>query len=51
VRDELSFVVVNNVRTVLDSVLEATPSAPPLAPMTTGSGSVTAAGPAASAMA
>jgi ATP-dependent Lon protease len=51
VRDEMSFVVVNNVRTVLDSVLEATPSAPPLAPMTTGSGSVTAAGPAASAMA
>jgi hypothetical protein len=33
VRNELSFVVVNNVRTVLDSVLETTPSAPPLAPL------------------
>jgi ATP-dependent Lon protease len=50
VRNELSFVVVNNVRTVLDSVLEATPSAAPLAPLPTASGSVTA-GPTAAVMA
>ena len=50
VRNELSFVVVNNVRTVLDSVLETTASGLPLAPLATAEGSVTA-GPTVSAMA
>ncbi len=50
VRNELSFVVVNNVRTVLDSVLETTASGSPLAPLATAEGSVTA-GPTVSAMA
>ena len=50
VRSELSFVVVNNVRTVLDSVLETTASGSPLAPLATAEGSVTA-GPTVSAMA
>ena len=50
VRNEMSFVVVSNVRTVLDSVLEPTPSAAPLAPLTAqASGVIT--GPAAPAMA
>jgi ATP-dependent Lon protease len=50
VRNEMSFVVVSNVRTVLDSVLEPTPSGAPLAPLPASSSSVQT-GPAAPAMA